>query len=293
MTSSSAFSACGLELLGGDSRRMLATFATLYREASQGLWPGGELDVLLAEATRLCDGGDVDAAARCYEQAQMLASEHAPDRLLDVATDWAAYADKFGQPVHGAELNLAVLEDPIAGADLWTRVRCLTHASMLFLAAADHTRALDCITQARPLWEGMGHRRAAALSTGIEAETLRRSGQRENARTLIESVKIEPAGAYEGDILEYRSRIRFDHSDFEAAGAEEPLPDLSPIGPACAWMLCSAGCLQQSVTLPHGGTTKPSTPAARQTGSPLRYTTSSRGLRLQRCSSAMITPQGR
>jgi len=214
-----AVAECGLELLG-DSRRVLATFATLYREASQGLWPGGELDVLLAEATRLCDGGDVQAAAHCYEQAQKLASEHAPDRLLDVATDWAAYADKFGQPLHGAELNLAVLEDPIAGADLWTRVRCLTHASMMFLAGADYTRALDCIRQARPLWEGMGHRRAVALSTGIEAEILRRSGQREQARALIESVEIEPAGAYEGDVLDHRSHIRFDHSDYAAAGAD-------------------------------------------------------------------------
>lgn len=219
-SASRAVAECGLELLGGDSRRMLATFATLYREASQGLWPGGELDVLLAESTRLCDGGDLDTAARCYEQAQTLAREHAPDRVLDIATDWAAYADKLGRPLRGAELNLAVLEDPIAGADIWTQVRCLTHASVLFLAAADYTRALDCIRRARPLWEGMGHRRAVALSTGIEAEILRRSGQREQARTLIESVKIEPAGAYEGDILEYRSRSRFDHSDFEAAGAD-------------------------------------------------------------------------
>ncbi len=208
-----------LTFLGPRSARLLAAISSQYRQLTQTEWPHSQLILLLYQASALVRGGARSAARELYDKARRLAVEHTPDRVWQVDADRAGWSEVLGEPRHGAEFNLALLNDPIA-ADSWTRARCLTNAADNFLAAGDLHRGLKCVRSARQMWVTMSHRRAVGFTYAVEAELLRRLGDLDEAQQALAAAGDEPARGFEAARHEFAARLALDRGDYEVAAAE-------------------------------------------------------------------------
>jgi len=215
-----AVTGCVLATYGPHSARLLHALATQYRQLAQLEWPSGQIDFLLMEADALSDGGNAPAAAKRLEEARKLAVEHLPERVWQVDANWAGESEALGEPLRGAEVNLALLEDPRVASDKYTQARCLTNAASELLSAGEFRRGLECVRSGRKVWASIGHDRAVNLTLAIEAELLRRLGDLENAQKVLASSTDEPACGHEVERQRYAARVALDRGAYEEAAAE-------------------------------------------------------------------------
>ena len=208
--------AAAIELLGPTSSRLLAVLVEQHAQLSRG-GAEGRLDRLLLSARAYVDGGDAERAQRDYAEARRLAENEIPGRLAEVTALEAERAAALGRPVWGAENNLALLSRVDMADDVWRRARALTHAAADLLFAGEHARSRQCIDEAQPIWEGMGHRHGVGWVRALRGELLRRSGDFEGARRELEAADTGPARGYERDALECRARLARDVGDHAEA----------------------------------------------------------------------------
>jgi tetratricopeptide (TPR) repeat protein len=208
-----------VQLLGTRSPRLLAVLGEQNRQLALDAGPDGQLEAILVRARVLARGGDRARAAACFQEARRLASDRLPARAWEVDADEAQYAIALGEPLHGGELNLALLDRPGASVDVWTRARCLTNAVFDFLGGGAYARAFEHVEPAQRLWQEMEHEHAIGNMFALRGELLRRTGDLAGAGAALRSSDTGPARGFEGDRHEYLARLALDEGRFDEAQA--------------------------------------------------------------------------
>lgn len=211
---------CVLACLGPRSARLLDSFAVQHRQLAQARWPHSQFELLRVQATALLDGGNAAAAAECLTQARQLAVRHLPDQVWKVDADRAASSVALGEARDGAQLNLALVNDPRAAADRWTRGRCLTNAALNLMSVGEFREALTHTREGRQVWASMHHDHAVSLTWAIEAELLRRTGDLDAAGDALSRAVNEPARGYESTRSDSAARVALDRGQVAQAAAE-------------------------------------------------------------------------